>query len=59
LASALIACSHPAFASFLRELVGKRAGERFVELKVRAGGERRDVAAADLAAAIEAALAAS
>jgi prolyl-tRNA synthetase len=40
-------------------VVGKRAGERFVELKIRAGGERRDVAAADLTAAVKAALAAS
>jgi prolyl-tRNA synthetase len=43
----------------LQVVVGKRAPERVVELKVRAGGERRDVAAADLAAAVEAALAVS
>ena len=40
-------------------VVGKRAGERFVELKRRADGERRDVAAADLTEAVGAALAAS
>ena len=33
-------------------VVGKRAGEGFVELKRRAGGERRDVPVADLAAAL-------
>jgi len=33
-------------------VVGKRAGEGFVELKKRDGGERRDVAVADLAAAL-------
>ena len=33
-------------------VVGKRAGEGFVELKRRDGGERRDVAVADLAAAL-------
>jgi prolyl-tRNA synthetase len=33
-------------------VVGKRAGEGFVELKQRDGGERRDVAVADLAAAV-------
>jgi prolyl-tRNA synthetase len=33
-------------------VVGKRAGEGFVELKQRDGGERRDVAVADLAAAL-------
>ncbi len=33
-------------------VVGKRAGEGFVELKKRDGGERRDVAVADLAAAV-------
>ena len=40
-------------------VVGKRAGERVAELKLRAGGERRDLAAADLAEAVAAALAAS
>ena len=34
-------------------VVGKRAGEGFVELKKRDGGERRDVPVADLAAALE------
>ena len=33
-------------------VVGKRAGEGFVELKKRDGGERRDVPVADLAAAL-------
>ena len=33
-------------------VVGKRAGEGFVELKERDGGERRDVPVADLAASI-------
>ena len=33
-------------------VVGKRAGEGFVELKERASGERRDVAVADLAAGL-------
>ena len=33
-------------------VVGKRAAEGFVELKKRDGGERRDVAVADLAAAL-------
>ena len=33
-------------------VVGKRAGEGFVELKKRDGGERRDVAVADLAVAL-------
>jgi prolyl-tRNA synthetase len=33
-------------------VVGKRAGEGFVELKQRDGGERRDVAVADLSAAL-------
>ena len=33
-------------------VVGKRAGEGFVELKERDGGERRDVAVADLTAAL-------
>ena len=33
-------------------VVGKRAGEGFIELKKRDGGERRDVAVADLAAAL-------
>ena len=33
-------------------VVGKRAGEGFVELKKRDGGERRDVLVADLAAAL-------
>ena len=33
-------------------VVGKRAGEGYVELKRREGGERRDVAVADLAAAL-------
>ena len=33
-------------------VVGKRAGEGFVELKRRDGGERRDVPVADLAAAV-------
>lgn len=33
-------------------VVGKRAGEGFVELKRRAGGERRDVAVADLVTAV-------
>jgi prolyl-tRNA synthetase len=33
-------------------VVGKRAGEGFVELKQRAGGERRDVAVGDLSAAL-------
>jgi prolyl-tRNA synthetase len=33
-------------------VVGKRAGEGFVELKQRSGGERRDVAVADLAGAL-------
>ena len=33
-------------------VVGKRAGEGFVELKERASGERRDVAVADLADAL-------
>ncbi len=33
-------------------VVGKRAGEGFVELKRRDGGERRDVPVADLAAAL-------
>ncbi|HMK93099.1 MAG TPA: His/Gly/Thr/Pro-type tRNA ligase C-terminal domain-containing protein, partial [Thermoleophilia bacterium] len=41
----------------LQVVVGKRAGERVVELKTRRDGERRDVAAADLAAAIAEALA--
>ena len=40
-------------------VVGKRAAERMVELKRRAGGDRRDVAADDLAAAVAAALGAS
>ena len=40
-------------------VVGKRAAERVVELKPRAGGERRDLAAADLPAAVTAVLAAS
>jgi len=40
-------------------VVGKRAAERVVELKPRAGGERRDLAAAGLPAAVAAALAAS
>jgi len=43
----------------LQVVVGKRAPERVVELKLRAGGERRDVAVADLAEAVQAALAAS
>ena len=43
----------------LQVVVGKRAAERVVELKVRASGERRDVAVADLPAAVTAALAAS
>jgi len=33
-------------------VVGKRAGEGVVELKDRSGGERRDLAVADLAAAL-------
>ena len=33
-------------------VVGKRAAEGFVELKRRAGGERRDVPVAELAAAL-------
>ena len=33
-------------------VVGKRAGEGIVELKERDGGERRDVAVADLTAAL-------
>jgi prolyl-tRNA synthetase len=40
-------------------VVGKRAAERVVELKSRAGGERRDLAVGDLAAAVAAALAVS
>jgi prolyl-tRNA synthetase len=40
-------------------VVGKRAAERVAELKPRASGERRDVAFADLPAAVTAALAAS
>ena len=40
-------------------VVGKRAAERVVELKPRASGARADVAVADLAAAVAAALAAS
>ena len=38
-------------------VVGKRAGEGFVELKERASGERRDVAVADLAAGLSEVLA--
>lgn len=38
-------------------VVGKRAGEGFVEVKEREGGERRDLAVADLAAAIRGLLA--
>ena len=40
-------------------VVGKRAAERVVELKPRAGGERRELAVSDLAAAVAAALGAS
>ncbi len=40
-------------------VVGKRAAERVVEVKPRASGERRDVAVADLPAAVTAALASS
>ena len=38
-------------------VVGRRAGEGVVELKLRASGERREVAAADVAAAVLAVLA--
>ena len=41
----------------LQIVVGKRAAERYVELKTRAGGERRDVGVADLVAAVTAAIA--
>ena len=40
-------------------VVGKRAGEGFVELKERGSGERRDVPVADLAAALRESLAGS
>ena len=38
-------------------VVGRRAGEGMVELKLRAGGDRRDVAVDDVPAAVLAALA--
>jgi hypothetical protein len=38
-------------------VVGRRAGEGVVELKLRASGERRDVAVDDVVAAVVATLA--